>query len=398
MSLNQYESVVHSFSMNSTYRLMGEGTSTQDDQGIGVLVYDISATNPSVVIKRGINASCPEFGEAWTWAPVVWNWFNILRLSLTLAGIMGNALVIAIHGKSKSNRGTDRLIAGLAVADLLCSVFLTPIPSAARLSNNWLGNIYCKFVFSNVLVWIPFIASMYTLCMISLERFFAIVYPFIYRANITPTRIKYVFIPIWVLAFIVNIGSFVVNTVHPDSCSCIVHFPTRLGKLMQGVLLFITEYVIPIGIMLFAHVRTIRELHTEARALKENRMDSSRITLNLLQARERVLQMLFVVVMTFIICWTPDQLCYLFYSIGILNVDFLHSRLYMAFILLAYVNSCANPFIYTARNPEFRHALKVLFKKAARVQQVFNTSEWVHDRTDDVVNDVANGTAVESRV
>ncbi|XP_063964734.1 galanin receptor 2a-like [Lytechinus pictus] len=398
MSLNQYEPGVHSFDMNATYRLIGGSTSTQDNQGLGVLVYDVGGTSPSVVINRGANASCPEFGEAWKWAPVVWNWFNILRLSLTLAGIMGNSLVIIIHSKSQSVRGTDRLIAGLAVADLLCSVFFTPIPSASRLSNNWLGNIYCKFVFSNVLVWIPFIASMYTLCMISLERFFAIVYPFVYRAKITPSRIKYVFIPIWVLAFSVNIGSFVVNMVHPVSCVCVVHFPNHIGKMMQGVLLFITEYVIPIGIMLFAHVRTIRELHTEARALKDNRMDSSRITLNLLQARERVLQMLFVVVMTFIICWTPDQLCYLFYSIGILDEDFLHSRLYMAFILLAYVNSCANPFIYTARNPEFRHALKVLFKKAARVQQVFNTSEWVHDRTDDIMNEVGNGTVVESRV
>ena len=394
MALNQYEPSAHSFRNNVDTSLPPYGS-----QMTGGLLFNIDPpSNSSGVVKHPINASCPASGDPWTWNPVVWNWFVILRMSLTLAGIMGNSLVIIIHSKSQNIRGTDRLITGLAVADLLCSIFLTPVPTASRLSYDWVGNMYCKLVFSNVFVWIPFIASMYTLCMISMERFFAIVYPFVYRAKVTPSRIKFVFIPIWLSAIMINIGSFVVNAVHPESCQCVVHFSGLFGKMLQGVVLFLFEYVIPIGLMLFAHVRTIRELHTEARALKSIRVESTCLTLNLLQARERVLQMLFVVVMTFIICWTPDQFCYLFYSIGILDDDFLHSPLYMTFLLLAYVNSCANPFIYTARNPEFRHALKVLFRKAARVQQVFNTTEWIHDRTDDAVNDVVNGAVVESRV
>ncbi|XP_071484395.1 galanin receptor 2a-like [Diadema antillarum] len=397
MALKQHEAVFQLLSVNSTYHMVGSQTPPRYTEGEGMVTY-VQGNSTGVTDRPDTNASCPGFYDAWTWKAIEWNWFIILRLSLTLAGIMGNSLVILIHYKSQNVRGTDRLIAGLAVADLLCSIFLTPIPTAARLSHNWVGHMYCKLVFSNVFVWIPFIASMYTLCMISLERFFAIVYPFVYRAKITPSRIKYVFIPIWLLAFVFNIGSFVVNSVHPESCECVVEFPNQLGKMFQGIVLFVFEYVIPIGVMLFAHVRTIRELHREARALKNSRMDSSCLTLNLLQARERVLQMLFVVVMTFIICWTPDQLCYLFYSIGVFDDNFLHSPLYMAFLLLAYVNSCANPFIYTARNPEFRHAIKVLFRKAARVQQVFNTSEWIHDRTDEVVNELGNGTVVESRV
>ncbi|XP_071499452.1 galanin receptor type 1-like [Diadema antillarum] len=79
-------------------------------------------------------------------------------------------------------------------------------------------------------------------------------------------------------------------------------------------------------------------------------------------AKKRVLQMLFIVVVVFIVSWAPGQTTYLAYNLNVLPASFFQSPLYNCLIVLAFCNSCANPVIYTLRNREFRMALKDLFK------------------------------------
>ena len=109
--------------------------------------------------------------------------------------------------------------------------------------------------------------------------------------------------------------------------------------------------------MFRAHILTIRALEDRALALKAG---TGKKDLQLLEARRRVIATLSIVVATFVICWTPDQFSFLIYNIGLLDSYHLHTPLNRSFILLGFVNSCANPFIYAARNPNFRRALKEL--------------------------------------
>ena len=82
-----------------------------------------------------------------------------------------------------------------------------------------------------------------------------------------------------------------------------------------------------------------------------------------LQAKKRVIRMLFVVVMEFFVCWTPMyvmQTWRLFdhegatHSVTPLSMNMIH--------LLSYVSSCCNPITYCFMNRKFRQGFLSAFR------------------------------------
>ncbi|XP_070576348.1 D(3) dopamine receptor-like [Ptychodera flava] len=92
------------------------------------------------------------------------------------------------------------------------------------------------------------------------------------------------------------------------------------------------------------------------------------------RARKQILHMLCVVMVTFVISWVPNQILFLSYNLGA-NVDFT-KWYYHATVMLAFANSCMNPFIYTFKNKIFRVGLRDLlcFKAKRRVESRNDTS------------------------
>ncbi|XP_037049844.1 cholecystokinin receptor type A-like [Bradysia coprophila] len=82
-----------------------------------------------------------------------------------------------------------------------------------------------------------------------------------------------------------------------------------------------------------------------------------------LQNKKRVIQMLFVVVLEFFICWTP---LYVINTIALFNPHLVYNRLGYTSIsicqLLAYSSSCCNPITYCFMNRGFRKAFLNLFR------------------------------------
>ena len=74
--------------------------------------------------------------------------------------------------------------------------------------------------------------------------------------------------------------------------------------------------------------------------------------------RNRVLKMMLIVILIYLVCWTPNQIAYLGYNIGWVPESYLNSPVHSMLTFLGFYNSCANPIIYAARYPEFREALK----------------------------------------
>ncbi|XP_030846770.1 galanin receptor type 2-like [Strongylocentrotus purpuratus] len=77
----------------------------------------------------------------------------------------------------------------------------------------------------------------------------------------------------------------------------------------------------------------------------------------------RVLQTLLIVVIAFIICHTPFWVDFLVFNFGDFQFTHFYDLLSPCFLILCFANSCVNPFIYGARMPKFRKALKDLFMR-----------------------------------
>lgn len=105
--------------------------------------------------------------------PVVTICFSIIGIT----GFLGNTLVIFVVLLNPQMRSTtNMLIINLAVADLLFVVFCVPFTAIDYVANEWpLGNAWCKIV--QYLIIVTALASIYTLVLMSLDRFLAVVYP-----------------------------------------------------------------------------------------------------------------------------------------------------------------------------------------------------------------------------
>ncbi|XP_072025059.1 allatostatin-A receptor-like [Amphiura filiformis] len=293
-------------------------------------------------------------------AAVIWTWYNYVQLLLAITGIVGNALVILIYFKNPKMRNTtNMLLVGLAVADLLTSLMLIPVPTLiSGIPLDWRGEFYCKIVYSYELMWISITVSVFTLTMVSVERYLAISYPIKYRIVFSESRPKIVLICVWVVAVGFNLYSLFIWFNINGSCALI--WPSDTFRFTLGVTLFVLKFVLPVVIMFVTHGATILTLRKHANELRSRSEASNSPAYALLQAKQKVVEMLFIVMVTFIVCWTPDQVGHFGYTVGFVPYRFLYGTAYRCFVLLAFFNSCVNPIIYAFKNEKFRNAFRDL--------------------------------------
>lgn len=105
--------------------------------------------------------------------PVIAICFSLIGIT----GFLGNTLVIFVVLLNPQMRSTtNMLIINLAIADLLFVIFCVPFTAMDYLTDEWpIGNAWCKIV--QYLIIVTALASIYTLVLMSLDRFLAVVYP-----------------------------------------------------------------------------------------------------------------------------------------------------------------------------------------------------------------------------
>ena len=100
---------------------------------------------------------------------------------IVLVGIFGNALVIIVVITNAQMRSTtNMLILNLAVADLLFITLCVPFTATDYALNYWpFGLLWCQTV--QYLIYATSYVSIYTLILMSIDRFMAVVFPVIFK-------------------------------------------------------------------------------------------------------------------------------------------------------------------------------------------------------------------------
>ncbi|XP_059059975.1 cholecystokinin receptor-like [Achroia grisella] len=92
-----------------------------------------------------------------------------------------------------------------------------------------------------------------------------------------------------------------------------------------------------------------------------------------IEAKRKVIRMLFVIIMEFFVCWTPLHVIntiYLFYPDEL--YQYIGSKGVVCLQLLAYCASCCNPITYCFMNRKFRQAFITLIKNCRLFRGCFN--------------------------
>ncbi|XP_072032170.1 galanin receptor 2a-like [Amphiura filiformis] len=306
---------------------------------------------------------------------VPWDWRLIVQLILAIVGIIGNSIVIHVylHTRKLTTSATNRFIAALAVADIITSICIIPIPTLSYVPDNFGGHFYCKVVHSSLVLWTSIVASVFSLTVLAIERYVAIAQPIRYKRLFSVKVTRFIIVIIWMFAFAFN--TFATYVTHLDNVTgaCFVDFGGQRFQIFIGVSAFILEYLVPVIVMLAANIRSIQLLKIRARVFTGTKINQKSGNNALLQARQRVIYMLLSVIISFIICWSPDQFAFLAFNLGLVPFEYLYGNLYRAFVVLAFANSCLNPILYALTNKNFRQAIKQhLFRYSIRAGEPVN--------------------------
>ncbi|CAI9736616.1 54-like peptide receptor [Octopus vulgaris] len=311
-----------------------------------------------------------------------------IMYGLTLIlGVTGNALVIfSIAHYRRMRTLTNIFLLSLASADLLLIVLCVPIKFATFFTFTWeFGEFLCKAVY--YLQNVSAICSVTTLTVMSVERYYAIIYPIKAKYVCTVSRAKKAILFIWILSFFLA-SPIIIGRSHEEVGSirkgywCIENWASdTIDKIYEFYMMSII-LLIPVTVMSFAYTSICKELwivsHTRTAMINgqndtcptqstnlsekdpfyKSRIKMKTNTTKDDQTRKQVIKMLVLVIVLFVICWAPiltNNLLVAYGYLPLLNFGYL-KPMREAFFLMAYSNSCVNPVVYGFMSRNFREA------------------------------------------
>ncbi|XP_038074141.1 dopamine receptor 2-like [Patiria miniata] len=291
-------------------------------------------------------------------------WVYGIEVTLGIVGTVGNVFVCLIILRAKFlHNMTNYLILNLAVADmsasvsLIFNVFLVETAIVQAPSGVAAGEIYCRFYGNLYFFWVCVTASVFNLIVVTLERFYAIVYPLHYPRYFTPKRVALLVALTWVGAFAQEFFALLINSYNSVTRTCDYGFPNLASQIAVGLFVFLSSYFCPLCVMIWAYYKIMRNLSMSARNLMNQQTEDPAYAL--LRARKKVVHVLFTVVMAFLVLWTPNQVVYLFENFKVELIP-VHHIVYSIFRMMAFSNSVINPIIYAFKYKQFRKGFRVL--------------------------------------
>ena len=310
---------------------------------------------------------------------VVWMVLDGLIGSL---GICGNGLVIYVFIRTISLRNLVNLfIINQSLIDFTTSLVFLLLHLGPRIEltpGNRVDLFVCRFWVSEYVMWALFISSSINLVNITLERYFATMWPQQYRqlSGTIRRRIVPFAVLTWSLGFIIDSYWAVIQEIVPG-WGCIPIWKSEALRGFVGVLIFFVTYLGPLSVMMFTYFQIIRQLRrvskrtastksplrTVSNAANGGSQNSRQInkskSLARSNAKKNVIKTMLSVSTVYGICWAPIAFNYLVYNLGG-PLDFTGTW-YAVTKVFAYANMCANPFIYTMQYRQFQLGLKRTF-------------------------------------
>lgn len=293
-------------------------------------------------------------------------WELIVYVIVTIMGITGNSLVLAVLKRNKQLRDSafGVYIGSLAAADILVSALCLPVyitsTSAFKGHPTGLsGDILCKLWTGYFALFYFAVVSVYTLVALSVERYYAICHPIKAKVYSTPAKAKKIVATIWILSFIPNFALIAgLKSTDESSASFGAHctaidFNVKFVWTIFYVVVLTMQYVIPITCMIVCFVKIKKALHVgKINALMSEMPHVQAGQLALIRTRRKTVRTIIIMIVAYFSCWSLNQVLYFLLNIGF-GVPF-NGHLFQVSVVLCFFSSCINPVIYSLRTHQFR--------------------------------------------
>ncbi|XP_066584146.1 allatostatin-A receptor [Prorops nasuta] len=270
-------------------------------------------------------------------------------------GLVGNSLVVIVVAANPSMRSTTNiLIINLAVADLLFIIFCIPFTATDFVLPYWpFGELWCKVV--QYIIIVTAYASVYTLVLMSFDRYLAVVHPVPSISWRTENHAILAICIAWAVILCISTPALVIHgeilqdvgSGNSSSNMTACHILQEYDWSLFQVSFFLLSYVLPLTLICVFYMCMLVSLWRGARVSAESR-----------RGRRRATRLVLVVVGVFAFCWCPIQLILVMKSLKMYPLSPWTITIQIVSHILAYTNSCVNPILYAFLSDNFRKAFR----------------------------------------
>ncbi|XP_061772081.1 opioid receptor, delta 1b [Nerophis ophidion] len=273
---------------------------------------------------------------------------------ICVVGLLGNILVMyGVVRYTKMKTATNIYIFNLALADALATSTL-PFQSANYLMSTWpFGQLLCKVVIA--IDYYNMFTSIFTLTMMSVDRYVAVCHPVRALDFRTPAKAKIINICIWMLSSVVAVPVMVMavaKVTDKGNVDCRILFPKPewYWDTMTKICVFIFAFLVPVLVITICYGLMILRLKS-VRLLSGSKEKDRNL--------RRITRMVLVVVAAFIVCWTPIHIFIIVRTmVKIDHNNLLVMASWHLCIALGYTNSSLNPVLYAFLDENFKRCFR----------------------------------------
>ena len=296
--------------------------------------------------------------------------------TILAAVIMNSVVLLAMYFDKRLHNANKYLVACLAVSDLLVAMFSVTIRLHQYLQPDVPLTIHsCRFW-----IWVDIFtetASITTLTIISIDRYFKVAKPFQYKTVMSTKKSGFIIIFLWVYSGVISLLGFVpykdykgIHLTTENKCvndnKAFYTLAALLGFFIPVIILIIMCALMFRIVKRFHRRRSTRHQDIALNSTMIPRVHNAGANKRTNSSR-RTVGIFSLVVLTFIICWGPFFSLFLIfqYSPRLLSV---HKKGYkilsmICFNILPYTNSFLNPIIYAYFDKSFNVAIRDLLRR-----------------------------------
>ncbi|KAG9334684.1 hypothetical protein JZ751_007218, partial [Albula glossodonta] len=274
----------------------------------------------------------------------------VSNLSVLASVVWGRGRRLAAHLRP--------LIASLAAADLMMTFVVMPLDMAWNVTVQWYaGDAMCKLLC--FLKLFAMHSSAFILVVISLDRHHAILRPL--EALDAGRRNKRMLALAWSLSLLLASPQlFIFREIKAegvDFTQCVTHgsFQQRWQETVYNMFHFVTLYVVPLLVMSCCYTRILIEINRQMHKSKGGEPCLRRSGTDLIpKARMKTLKMTIIIVVSFVVCWTPYYLLGIWYWFHPQMLQVTPEYVHHILFVFGNLNTCCDPVIYGLYTPSFR--------------------------------------------
>nr|AKQ62998.1 orphan G-protein coupled receptor 4 [Platynereis dumerilii] len=280
---------------------------------------------------------------------------------ICIVGLVGNGLVIFVVLRyAKMKTVTNMYILNLAIADF-CFLVGLPFLIVTAIMKHWIfGFAACKMFF--ILTSINWFTSVFTLTVMSADRYMAVVHPIRSMSYRTPMVALVVCFCVWCASLMAMLPIILYTTtvkiMDTDMESCTITWPE--GQLISADKAFILYtlllgFAIPVALTSVFYALVVYRLSNSGPANKSKEKRKS---------HRRVTKMVLTIISVYVVCWLPYWVFQVCITFSDHYIPRWVSHVFQMITVMSYANSMLNPVLYAFLSDNFRKSFIKAFKCA----------------------------------